>query len=167
MLRQKRYHKVRVDRVKVRANQAKVNVEERKQKTQSKVKLFKATSGVMGEMRQHKKNVVYELEGQYPKDFHEAGEFHRSHVQVDNSMSVTYGSLNTIKTVTPQNVFSHTNPTIQPGVTNESLPSTKGSGGTMHPPFGICVNRRQQISQLVMRSPPPPDLGKESQISNA
>ena len=67
--------------------------------------------------------------GQYPKDFHEASEFHRSHVQVDNSVSVTYGSINTIKTVTSQNVFSHTNPTIQPGVTNESLPSTKGSGG--------------------------------------
>ena len=66
MLRQKRYHKVRVDRVKVRANQTKVNVEERKQKTQSKVKIFKATSGIMGEARQHKKNVAYELGGAVP-----------------------------------------------------------------------------------------------------
>ena len=36
----------------------------------------------------------------------------------------------------------------------------------MHPPFGVGVNRGQQIPQLVMRSPPP-DLGKESQVSNA
>ena len=65
----------------------------------------------------------------YPVDFHEAGEFHCSHVQVDNPMSVTCGSLNTVITVTPQNVFSHTNPTTQLSVNNESLPSTKGSGG--------------------------------------
>ena len=88
-------------------------------------------------------------------------------MQVDNQVSVTHGSLNTIRTVTPQNVFSHTKPTTQLGVNNKSLPSTKGSGGTMHPPFGIGVNRGQQIPQLVMRSPSPPDLGKESQVSNA
>ena len=57
--------------------------------------------------------------------------------------------------------------TTQPGVNNESLYSIKGSRGTMHPLFGVCVNRGQQIPQLVMRSPPPPDLGKESQLSNA
>ena len=128
----------------------------------------------MGETRQHKQNVASgltrqlsdELKGQYLRNFHEAGEFHRSHVQVDNPVSVICGSLNTIKTVTPQNVFSHTNLTTQPGVNNESLSSTKGSGGTMHPPFGLGVNRGQQIPQLVMRSPPQPDLGKESQVSN-
>ena len=87
-------------------------------------------------------------------------------MQVDNPVSVTCGSPNTIKTMTSQNVFSHTNPTTQPGVNNESLPSTNGSGGTMHSAFGVGVNRGQQIPQLVMRSPPP-DLGKESQVSNA
>ena len=110
--------KVRVDHAKVRADQAKVSVEERKQQTQSQVKL----SGVMGETRQHKQNVVSrptrqlydELGGQYPGNFREASEFHRSHVQVDNPMSVTCGSLNTVKKMTPQNVFSHTNPTTQP-----------------------------------------------------
>ena len=34
------------------------------------------------------------------------------------------------------------------------------------PPFGVGVNKGQQIPQLVMRSSPP-DLGKESQVSNA
>ena len=107
----------------------------------------------MGETRQHKQKVTSgptrqlsdELGGQYPGNFREAGEFHRSHVQVDNPVSVICGSLNTVRTMTPQNVFSHTNPTTQPGVNNESLPSTKSSGGTMHPPFGVGVNRRQQI----------------------
>ena len=37
----------------------------------------------------------------------------------------------------------------------------------MHPPFGVGVNRIQQIPQLVMRSPPPPNLRKELQVSNA
>ena len=37
----------------------------------------------------------------------------------------------------------------------------------MHPPFGVGVNGGKQIPQLVMRSPPPLDLGKESQVSNA
>ena len=83
-------------------------------------------------------------------------------MQVDNSVSVTCGGINTIRTMTPQNVFSHTNLTTQLGVNNESLPSTKGLGGTMHPLFGVGVNKGQQILQLVMRSPPPPDLGKES-----
>ena len=32
----------------------------------------------------------------------------------------------------------------------------------MHPPFGVGVNGGKQIPQLVMRSPPPLDLGKES-----
>ena len=103
----------------------------------------------MGETRQHKQNVSFgptrqlfdELGGQYPRNFREAGEFHRLHVQVDNPMSVSCGSLNTVKKVTPQNVFSHTNPTTKPGVNDESLPSTKGLWGTMHPPFGVGVNR--------------------------
>ena len=102
----------------------------------------------MGETRQHKKKVVYgptrqlsdELRGQYPGNFHEGGEFHRSHVQVNNSVSVTCGRRNIIRTVTP-NVFSHTNITTQPEVNNESLPSTKGLGSTMHPPFGVGVKR--------------------------
>ena len=88
-------------------------------------------------------------------------------MQVDNPMSVTCGSLNTVVTMTPQNVFSYTKSTTQPGVNNESLPFTKGLGGTMHPPFGVGVNKRQQISQLVMYSPLLTDLRKESQVSNA
>ena len=73
------------------------------------MKLLEATSGVIGEMRQHKQNVASrptrklsdELGGQYPKDFHKPGEFHHSHVQVDNLVSVTCGNLNTARTVTP------------------------------------------------------------------
>ena len=107
----------------------------------------------MGETRQHKQKVSSrpikqlsdELGGQYPGNFCEAGKFHRSHVQVDNLLSVICGSLNTAITMTPQNVFSHTNPTTQPRVNNESLPSTKSSRGTMHPPFGVGVKRRQKI----------------------
>ena len=37
----------------------------------------------------------------------------------------------------------------------------------MNPPFVIGVNGGQQIPQLVMQSPPPPNLGKKSQASNA
>ena len=81
-------------------------------------------------------------------------------------MSVTSGRPNTVIIVTPQNVFSHTNPTTQPGDNNEPLPSTEGSGVTMHPPFGVGVNRGQQIPQLVMWSPLPLDLVKKSQASN-
>ena len=123
--------------------------ESKKKKTQSQVKLLEAASGVMGETRQHKKKLASrptrqlsdELGGQYLRNFHEASEFHRSHVQVDHLLSVTCGSLNIVKIVTPQNVFSHTNSITQPRVNNESLPSTKGSRGTMHPPFGVGVNR--------------------------
>ena len=57
---------------------------------------------------------------QYTGNFCEAGEFHHSHVQVDNPMSVTCGRLNTIRTTTPQNVFCHTNITTQSGVNNKS-----------------------------------------------
>ena len=71
-------------------------------------------------------------EGQYLENFLEASEFHYSHMQVDNPMSVTCGSLNTVKIVTPQNVCSYTNPTTKIGVINESLPSTKDSRGAMH-----------------------------------
>ena len=46
--------KVRADQAKVRVDQVKVNVKEQKQQTQSQVKLLEATSGVMGETRQHK-----------------------------------------------------------------------------------------------------------------
>ena len=71
------------------------------------MKLLEVTSGVMGKIRQHKQNVTSrptrqlfdELKGQYLGNFREAGEFHRSHVQVDNLVSVTYGSLNTVKTL--------------------------------------------------------------------
>ena len=83
-------------------------------------------------------------------------------MQVDNQVSVTCGSLNTVKTVAPKNVFSHTNPTELLGVNNELLPSTKGSGGTVHPPFGVGDNRGQKIPQLVIQSPLPHELEKES-----
>ena len=43
--------KIKTDQAKVRANQTKVSVGERKQQTQSQVKLLEATSGVMGETR--------------------------------------------------------------------------------------------------------------------
>ena len=100
------------------------------------MKLLEVTSGVMGKTRQNKQKVAFEptrqlsneLGGQYPQNFHEASEFHCSHVQVDNSVSVAGGHPNIIITMTPQNVFYHTSPTTQPGVNNESLPFTKGSG---------------------------------------
>ena len=70
----------------------------------------------MGETGQHKHKIAFgptrqlsdELERQVdrshlmnPRNFCEVGEFHRSHVQVDNPVNVTCGSLNTVKTVTP------------------------------------------------------------------
>ena len=102
--------------------------------------------------------LLLDLQGNYVMNsgvvlgnFREAGEFHCSHVQVENMVSVTCESLNIVRTMTARNIFSHTNPTTQLGVNNESLPSTKGSRDIMHPPFGVGVNRRQQIPQLVMR----------------
>ena len=73
----------------------------------------------MGEVRQHKQKVAYgpakqasnELEGQYSRNSREASEFHHSHVQVHNLMSVNGGRINIVITVTLQNVLSHTNPT--------------------------------------------------------
>ena len=37
----------------------------------------------------------------------------------------------------------------------------------MQPPTGENDNREKQILQLVMQPPPPPELGKKSQASNA
>ena len=37
----------------------------------------------------------------------------------------------------------------------------------MHPPFEVGVNKGIQIPQLVMQAPPPPNLGKKSQASDA
>ena len=103
----------------------------------------------MGEMRQHNQNVSFrptrqlfdELMGQYPRNFREAGEFHRLHVQVDNPMSVSCGSLNTVKKVTPQ--MSFLTPTQLQNL--ESMMNhfllLKACGGTMHPAFGVGVNR--------------------------
>ena len=90
----------------------------------------------MGEARQQKQKVTFrvakqpfdELEGQYSRNSSEVCEFYCSHVQVENPVSVTGGHSNTAKTMTPQNVFSHTNLTTQPRVNNEPLHSTKGSG---------------------------------------
>ena len=82
-------------------------------------------------------------------------------------VSVTSGCLNAARIVVPQNVFSHINPATQLRDYDEPLPSTKGSGGTVHAPFGVGANRGQQIPQLVMQPPPPLDLGKKSQASNA
>ena len=94
-------------------------MEKRKQQTQSQVKLLEKILRVIGEVRQTKHKVTSgpamqpfdELVGQYYENSREADDFHHSHVQVDNLMSVTGGHLNTVITVTPQNVFSHTNPT--------------------------------------------------------
>ena len=79
-------------------------------------------------------------------DSYEACEFHWSHVQVDNPVNVIGGCPSTAKTVAPQNVCSHTKPTALPEVYYERFHSTKGSRGTIHTPFGIGVNRGQQIS---------------------
>ena len=70
-------------------------------------------------------------------------------MQVDNLVNVIGGCPSVARTVTPQNVYSHTNPIAQPKVYDEPLPSIKGSGGTMHLPFGVGVNRGQQISILM------------------
>ena len=113
------------------------------------MKLLEATSGVTGEMRHHKQKVAYEPSRQLSNElrggtsgiFVKLESFTHSHVQVDNPTSVTGRHPNTIRTMIPQNVFSHTNPTIQLGVNNEPPHSTKGSEGTMYPPFGLGVNR--------------------------
>ena len=91
----------------------------------------------MGEVRQHKQKVASELAkqpsdelgGQYSENSRETDEFNRSHVQVDNAMSETSEHPNIVITVTSQNVFSHTDPTTQPGVNNEPLHSNGGLGG--------------------------------------
>ena len=73
----------------------------------------------MGETRQHrhkvaarpKRQLSNELGERYPRNFCEASEFYRSHVLVDNLVSVAGGRPRTIRTVTPKNVFPHTNST--------------------------------------------------------
>ena len=79
-------------------------------------------------------------------DSREACEFHCSHVQVDNPVNVIGGCPSATRTVTPQNVHSHTKPTTLPEAYDETFHSTKGSRATIHTPFGIGVNRGQQFS---------------------
>ena len=69
---------------------------------------MKKISRVMREEGQHKQKVAFgltrqlsnNLNGQYSENSREAGEIHRSHVQVDNLVSVTSGRPNTIITMT-------------------------------------------------------------------
>ena len=96
--------KAREEQAKAMAKQANAIVKNKKQKTQSQVKLLEKISRVMGEARQHKQKVASgptkkpydELRGQYLGNSHEAGEFHLSLVQVDNPICVTSGSPNTV-----------------------------------------------------------------------
>ena len=76
---------------------------------------MEATSRVIRDIRQHKQKVAFGHGGrEYPrnfKNFREVGEFLYSRVQVDNPVSVTGGLPNTVRIVTPKNVFSHTDST--------------------------------------------------------
>ena len=83
-------------------------------------------------------------------------------MQVDNPMSATGRHLNTVITVTPQNVFSHTNPTTQPGVNNEPLYSIGGLGGTVHPSSTVTdlLSIRLFTSTILVEKTH--DLGKKS-----
>ena len=56
-------------------------------------------------------------------------------MHVDNQVSVIGGCPNIVITMTHHGFFDHTNPIAQHGVYDESLPSTKGSGGTVHHPL--------------------------------
>ena len=79
------------EQAKAMAKQAKAIMEEQKQQTQSQVKFLEATSRIIEETRQHEQKVVSrpkrqlfdELGGQFLRNFHEADEFHRSHMQVN------------------------------------------------------------------------------------
>ena len=68
-------------------------------------------------------------------------------MQVDNSVSVTGGRPNAVRTMTPQNVFSHTSPTIQPGVNNELVHFVGDLGGTVHPSSTVTDLPRQGHSR--------------------
>ena len=111
----------------------------------------------MVETRQHKQKFAFgptrqlsdELGGQYLGNFHEASEFHNSHVQVDNSVNVSCRSLTIVRTVNSQNVFSHTNQIAQLGVNKESLPSTKGSGAPCTHPLKYVLRRDNKFSNLL------------------
>lgn len=77
-----------------------------------------------------------ELKRQYPENLHDASEFHRSQTQVENrylpphsrvdgaSTSVNVDPLNGAKTMIPQRIFAHTNPTTN--LENEPLPYVGG-----------------------------------------
>ena len=99
-------------------------------------------------------------------------------MQVDNSylpprrkddvtlMSVTSGCHNDARTLTPQNVFSHTNP-ITHVVYDEPLPSTKGLEGTMHLPFVVADLPGIGSFTCPLLVEKKPDLWKKSQASNS
>ena len=72
-------------------------------------------------------------------------------MQVDNPMNVIGECPSAARTMTSQNVCSHTNPNAQLEVYDEPLPFIKGLRDTMHPPFGVGVNRGQQISKSALK----------------
>ena len=51
------------------------------------------------------------LGGQYSGSSREAREFYRSHVQIENLVSVTSGCPNVARVMTHHGFFDHTNPT--------------------------------------------------------
>ena len=57
----------------------------------------------------------------------------------------------------PQRVYSNTSPVTQLRVCNEPLPLAGCTEGTISPPFGVGINKGQQIPQPFMQ-PPPPNL---------
>ena len=89
-----------------------------------------------------------------PRNFREAGEFHHSHVHVDNHylpphriedvtpFIVIGGRPNIAKPIAPQRFVAHTNLVTQHEVYNELLPFVGGSS-ILHPTLGIGGNREQ------------------------
>ena len=63
-----------------------------------------------------------------------------------------------IRTMAPQRLFANTNPVMQIGAYNESLPFIGGTGDTIQSPLGVGTNRWQKIPQPFMHPPPPSDL---------
>ena len=69
-------------------------------------------------------------------------------------------------TTAPQRIFAQTNPITHLGADEGSCSFNGGPGGIMQLPTGDNDNRGQQIFQLVMQPPLPPNLGKKSQAFN-
>ena len=85
-------------------------------------------------------------------------------MQVDNLVNIIYGNVNVTRIVIPQ---THTNSVAQHGVYGEPPPSIEGSGGTMPASSTITDLLSTEPFTNPLLGKKTPDLGKNSQASNA